>query len=330
MGRKSAVLLVLLVLIPLVVFAVDFETAFSDLFLKTNDSVVSISVTNPPATPSDTSFIARGAGFIWTSDGYIVSAAHLFDTSKNITVFIRKRSYLARLIGKDDQTDIALIKIDGTTPLKPVQVGDSDTLKIGEWVAAIGDPFGLRLTFTHGIVSGKERRVNNFLDEFIQNDAPINPGNSGGPLFNLKGEVVGMNTLKIDGDNTSFSVPINLIKIIIPILLQKGKVTRAWLGADIQNAAELTDKEMQKLKPSSEAVDKNRVIVVRVATNSPAAKAGLREADIIRAYNNKNTNDALEFSRFINYQPIGQAVSLLIERDKKLYNVIAILSSYPE
>src|SRR5581483_2875381 len=182
-----------------------------------------------------------GSGFIIDHDGTILTNNHVVDNGSKIMVKLQDgREYEAKVVGKDAKTDIAIIKIDAKADLPVAQLGDSDKLEVGEWVVAIGNPFGLESTVTSGIVSAKGRHIGaGPYDNFIQTDASINPGNSGGPLINLRGEVVGINTaiFSQSGGNIGigFATPINSAKDIIPELKSKGKVTRGWLGVSIQN-----------------------------------------------------------------------------------------------
>ena len=182
MKRKAfvPVLTIILILFGFAYARAGFHNTFINIFEKARDSVASITVkpnsSSPNAKPTD----LKGSGFVWTSDGYIISAAHLFQGNiKEIEISIGQKVLRGRLVGKDNNTDIALVKVEAPMPLKTLQFGNSDDIKVGEWVAAIGDPFGLEDTMTHGIISGKKRNIGLVSDEFIQHDAAINPGNSG-------------------------------------------------------------------------------------------------------------------------------------------------------
>lgn len=332
MKRQALALLLILVLLaanaPLA--SANFHNTFINIFDKTKDSVASITVTVarqvlPGVDKSE------GAGFVWTSDGYIISAAHIFRGNvKEIEVVVDGRPYKARLAGKDDKTDIALLKIDGAPPLKTIPFGDSDAIQIGEWVVAIGDPFGLDHTMTHGIISGKKRDLGIF-DEFIQHDAAINPGNSGGPLVNIKNEIIGMNTVVANGNNTGFAVPINLIKKISSALKISGKVARSWLGVEIEDLKNIDSQKLALLNPTYKTkLGENVLVVIKVAASSPAEKAGVKTGDIIRLYDGQKIKNSLDFARSIGYRPPGEIIYLTIERQNKNTVIAVKLAPYPE
>src|SRR5262245_39119381 len=181
-----------------------------------------------------------GSGFVIRQDGVILTNNHVVENAKQITVTLNDgRDFEAKVMGRDPKTDLAVLKIDGATNLPTAKLGDSEALSVGDWVVAIGNPFGLSNTVTAGIVSAKGRTIGEGpYDDFIQTDAPINPGNSGGPLYNENGEVVGINTAIFSQSGGSvgigFAIPINLAKQLVPQLEEKGHVTRAWLGVSIQ------------------------------------------------------------------------------------------------
>ncbi|MDA8125144.1 MAG: trypsin-like peptidase domain-containing protein, partial [Deltaproteobacteria bacterium] len=182
-----------------------------------------------------------GSGFVISADGYIVTNNHVVEDADQIKVKLAGgRELEGKLIGRDPKTDLALIKIEASRDLQPLTLGDSDALKVGEWVVAVGSPFGLEQTVTAGIVSAKGRVIGSGpYDNFIQTDASINPGNSGGPLINMNGEVVGINTAIIaSGQGIGFAVPINLAKGILKQLKESGGVTRGWLGVGIQDLSD--------------------------------------------------------------------------------------------
>ena len=213
----------------------------------------------------------EGSGFIIHKDGYILTNAHVIEGSDSLQVALSTGGlFKGRLIGMDQVADLALIKIDAPNSLPVLPLGKSDQLKPGDWVMAIGSPFGLDLTVTVGIVSAKGRSLGATpYDDFIQTDTPINPGNSGGPLINTQGEVVGINTAVLQmGQGLGFSLPVDLAKKLIPELKAHGKVTRSWLGVSVQDIT-LTDKETLNL-----GVDQGS-LVREVVVDSPAYKAGL-------------------------------------------------------
>src|SRR5919106_4083836 len=225
-----------------------------------------------------------GSGFIIDGDGSIITNNHVVENAQKIVVKLAdEQEYEAKVIGRDPKTDIAVIKIEAKTKLTPANFGDSDGLEVGEWVMAIGNPFGLDSTVTSGIVSAKGRHIGQGpYDNFIQTDASINPGNSGGPLINLRGEVVGINTAIFSrtGGNLGigFAIPINLAKELLPQLKSKGKVTRGWLGVVIQR---VTPEIAEGL-----GMEKTRgALVATVIEGSPADRAGVKTGDVIIEYN---------------------------------------------
>lgn len=251
-----------------------------------------------------------GSGFIITSDGYIVTNNHVIEKATEIKVILKDGTeYTAKVIGKDKLTDLALIKINPQNPLPTVELGDSDKLKIGEWVIAIGNPLGLSYTVTAGIVSGKGRFLNESpYDNFIQTDASINPGNSGGPLVNMEGKVVGINTAIIPyAQGIGFAIPINQAKFVIDQLMKKGKVVRGYLGIYIQ---EITP----ELGKSLNLPVTKGVIVARVEKDSPADKAGLKAGDVILEFNGKKIEHINDLTVAVSTTPPGSVVEVKILR----------------
>src|SRR5439155_22239082 len=257
-----------------------------------------------------------GSGLIIASDGYILTNNQLIDNAEKVVVKLSSddAEYPAKVIGKDPQLDIALIKIDATR-LPTAELGDSDRLEVGEWVVAIGNPFGLDSTVTAGIVSAKERRIGQGpYDSFIQTDAKINPGNSGGPLINMRGEVVGINSaiFSQSGGNIGigFAIPINMIKEILSQLKDKGQVTRGWMGVVVQSVTRDIAESM--------GLDKTwGALVSEVAKDGPAARAGIKVGDLIIEFNGKQIKDANHLPFFVARTAPGEKVRLKILRDKK-------------
>jgi len=263
-----------------------------------------------------------GSGFIIDREGYIVTNNHVVEDADDIKVRLaNEKEYDAKIVGRDPNTDLALIKIEGADGLVPLTLGDSDVLKVGAWVMAVGSPFGLEQTVTAGIVSAKGRIIGaGPYDDFIQTDASINPGNSGGPLINLEGEVVGINTAIVaSGQGIGFAIPINLAKGIIEQLKESGAVTRGWLGVGIQN---LTP-ELADYYGLEEA---KGVLVVKVYPDDPAAKAGIQENDIIVAVAGKPVEDSRELSRLIASFPVGEKVKIKLIRGGKTKTVRVTLA----
>ena len=215
-------------------------------------------------------------------------------------------------MGRDPKTDLAVVKINGAADLQPLKLGNSEDLRIGSWVVAMGSPFGLEQTVTAGIVSAKGRVIGSGpYDNFIQTDASINPGNSGGPLINMKGEVVGINTAIVaGGQGIGFAIPVNMAKEIIPQLEQKGHVTRGWLGVSIQ---EMTP-ELAKSMGLKEA---KGALVAQVVSGSPAEKAGIEQGDVITEFDGKAVADSKDLPRIVASTPVGKMVTVKLSRDGK-------------
>ncbi len=252
-----------------------------------------------------------GSGFIISSDGYIFTNNHVVEQADKILVKLSDgKEYEAKIIGKDAKTDIALIKIKPTDSLPVAETGDSDKLRVGDWVMAIGNPFGLEQTVTAGIVSAKGRVIGaGPYDNFIQTDASINPGNSGGPLFNMEGKVIGINTAIVaQGQGIGFAIPISMAKTILPDLKAKGKVTRGWLGISVQDITEDIAKNM-KLK------DRSGALISDVFKGDPADKAGLKSGDIVTEINGKKIKDTHELLMMIAAFRVGETIKIKILRD---------------
>jgi serine protease Do len=254
-----------------------------------------------------------GSGFIIDKDGYIVTNNHVIAGADEIKVKLNSgKEYDAKIIGRDPSTDIALIKIKADSNYSAAVFGDSDALKVGQWVVAIGSPFGLEHTVTAGIVSAKGRVIGSGpYDDFIQTDASINPGNSGGPLINMKGQVIGINTAIIAGGNgIGFAIPANMAKGVIKQLKNEGAVTRGWLGVGIQNISD----EMAEYYGIK---DKNGVLVSQIFPGDPADRAGIRTKDIITEVNGKKIKTSRELTRIIAAFHVGQMVDISVLRDGK-------------
>jgi serine protease Do len=257
-----------------------------------------------------------GSGFVIDSDGSILTNNHVVENASKIVVKLSDdQEYEAKIIGRDQKTDIAVIKINAKGNLPAANRGDSDQLEVGEWVVAIGHPFGLDSTVTSGIVSAKGRHIGQGpYDNFIQTDASINPGNSGGPLLNLRGEVIGINTAIFSrtGGNIGigFAIPINLVKEVLPQLRGKGKVTRGYLGVLIQ-----------KVTPEiAESLGMERgygALVANVSKDGPADKAGVKVGDVITEFDGKEVKDSGDLPIIVARTPVDKRVKMKVLRDKK-------------
>jgi serine protease Do len=257
-----------------------------------------------------------GSGFIISKDGYILTNTHVIENATEIKVSLSdEKVYEAEVVGRDPKTDIALIKIKANGDLPTAPLGNSEELEVGDWVIAIGNPFGLDQTVTAGIVSAKGRVIGaGPYDNFIQTDASINPGNSGGPLFNTKGEVIGINTMIFSpsGGNVGigFAIPVNMAKELLPQLKEKGKITRGWLGVMIQHVT-------PELAESFGMSKEKGALIADVVKDSPADSAGIKRGDIILRYNGKDVDKMNDLSRLVAATPVGKEVELLILREGK-------------
>ncbi len=251
-----------------------------------------------------------GSGIIINREGYIVTNNHVVENASDIKVSLSdKEEFDAKVIGRDPKTDVALIKIEAKKELTAAPLGDSGKLRVGEWVMAIGNPFGLGHTVTTGIVSAKGRIIGaGPYDDFIQTDASINPGNSGGPLFNMSGEVVGINTAIVaSGQGIGFAIPINVAKELLVPLREKGKVVRGWLGVQIQRITP----ELAK----SFGLDRERgALVADVMPDTPAEKAGIERGDVIIEFNGRKIDEMNDLPRIVASIPPNTDVPLKILR----------------
>ena len=269
-----------------------------------------------------------GSGVIVSADGYIITNIHVVEKSDEIKVtLLDKRIFKGRIVGADPKTDIAIIRIDANN-LPSLSWGDSDKLQVGEFVLAIGSPYGLSNTVTMGIISAVGRANVGIADyeDFIQTDAAINPGNSGGPLVNIKGELIGINTAifsKTGGyQGIGFAVPSNMVRLVMDQLLQKGKVTRGWIGVTIQ---ELTPELAQEfgLKRSKGA------LVSDVAKDSPAAKSGIIRGDVILEFNDKEVKDVSSLRNMVALSKSGNEITMRILRAGKEFTVKVFIVELP-
>ncbi len=263
-----------------------------------------------------------GSGFVFDEEGYVITNHHVVDDATKIVVRLEsEKEYEAEVVGTDPKTDIAVIKIldvEDPEELVPVPLGDSEDLKVGEWVLAIGNPFGLDHSVTAGIVSAKGRRINrpdrSPYDDFIQTDAAINPGNSGGPLVNLAGQVVGINSaiFSRSGGNIGigFAIPINMVRNIVPQLKEYGSVTRGWLGVMIQPVDEDIARSLDLEAPGG-------ALVARVFPDSPAQRAGIELGDVIVKFDGRDVPDSADLPAIVADTPVGKTVTVVVVRGGK-------------
>ena len=254
-----------------------------------------------------------GSGFIISNDGFILTNNHVVAGADDIKVKLSDgREFKAVVKGTDEKLDLAVLKIEAKGALPLAELGDSDAIQVGEWVMAIGNPFGLNQTVTAGIVSAMGRVIGSGpYDDFIQTDASINMGNSGGPLFNADGKVIGINTAIIQGgQGIGFAIPINMAKGVLPQLEEKGKVTRGWLGVGIQPVT-------AELAQSFGVEGEKGALVADVTKDSPADKAGLKSGDIILEFDGKQIQEMNNLPRLVAATPVGKKVKLKILRNGK-------------
>jgi serine protease Do len=259
-----------------------------------------------------------GSGFIINRDGYIITNNHVVNNADEIKVKLSDgREFKAKVIGRDSKTDLALIKISSAVENLPVlALGDSEKMRVGDWVIAVGNPFGLEETVTQGIISATGRAIGSGpYDNFLQTDAPINPGNSGGPLVNLKGEVIGINSAIITGgQGIGFAIPSSLAKTITTQLKEKGKVVRGWIGVTIQTVT-------PELAQSFGMKEAKGALVGDVVKGGPAEKAGIRTGDVIVSFDEKNVKSSSDLPRLVAETAVGKSVPITVIREAKEVHV---------
>jgi serine protease Do len=271
----------------------------------------------------------QGSGFIVSKDGYILTNHHVVGDADRITVTLSDgREFTAKTVGTDPKSDVAVIKIEADNlPILPL--GDSDALEVGEWVMAVGNPFGLSHTITVGVVSAKGRSTVGITDyeDFIQTDAAINPGNSGGPLINLTGEVVGIITAIFSRSGgymgIGFAIPVNMAKAIQKQLVETGKVIRGSLGVNVQNLS-------KELAESFGLDSTDGVLIAGVTKDSPADKAGLRRGDVIVEFNGRNIENVGQFRNLVALTIPGTKIKLVLIRGGKRSDLAVKLGRIPE
>ena len=332
-------------------------SSFADLVQSVEPAVVNISTTGqrvpsqafsmprfqfPPGSPFEDFFKrnvpqgpdrgptqqALGSGFVIDSEGYVVTNHHVIDGADKITVILNDGTrYPAELKGADPKTDLALLKIDPEQPLSYVSFGDSDQARVGDWVIAIGNPFGLGGSVTTGIVSARGRDIHaGPFDDFLQIDAPINRGNSGGPVFDTEGKVIGINTAIYSPNGGSvgigFAIPANLAEPVIHQLRNHGQVERGWLGVQIQDVTE-------EIADSLGLEEHKGALVASVVPNSPADKADIRPGDVILRFNGQDVERMKDLPRIVAAVPAQDQVKVSIWRSGKTRNYKVTIASMP-
>ena len=332
-------------------YSTDVSKGFSRLAEKSMPSVVNISATTvvetrsqpfpfqfPPGSPFEEFFkdfdqnrgpqkrrsTALGSGFVIKDNGTVITNNHVIQNAEGIFVkFTDGKEYEAKLIGTDPVSDIAVLKIQSNKKFPSVKFADSDKAKVGDWVLAIGNPFGLGGTVTQGIISAINRDINmGRYDNFIQTDASINQGNSGGPLFNMDGEVLGINTAIFSNSGGSvgigFAIPANFAKNVIDQLIKYGETKRGWLGVRIQTVT----KEIADSLGLNETIG---ALVTDVNKNSPADKAGLQQGDIITEFNGQKVKTMRDLPRLVGEAEVGKPAKLKIWRKKRFITKTVVL-----
>ena len=342
MTKIKAIFLTLILIIsfPITSTSQTIPSSFADLAERLMPSVVNISTTQtvvtrsnpfpnfqfPPGSPFEDMFkefgtpqerqsSALGSGFIIDTKGIVVTNNHVIEGAEDIVVQVNgEKKFKAKVIGADPLSDIAVLQIETKEKFIPVKFGDSDKARIGDWVIAIGNPFGLGGTVTSGIISARNRSIGlSRYEDYIQTDASINSGNSGGPLFDLNGDVIGINTAILGRSGNvgiGFSIPSNSAKIVINQLIEFGETKRGWLGVRIQDVT----KEIAEV----EKLDEPRgALVASVASNSPSEKAGVKAGDIILEFNGEKIREMKELPIIVARTEVGKKVKVKIWRNKK-------------
>jgi serine protease Do len=330
---------------------VGFPKSFAELAQKVNPAVVNISTETTVRVP-DSPFRhffgpggglfgdffgemperemkqqSLGSGFIIDKDGFILTNNHVVAGADEIKVKLADgREYKARVVGRDPKTDLALIKISSLfKDLPTLPLGDSDKMRVGDWVLAIGNPFGLGHTVTQGIISATGRIIGSGpYDNFLQTDAPINPGNSGGPLVNLEGEVIGINSAIIaSGQGIGFAIPSNMAKEIVSQLKTRGKVVRGWIGVSIQSIT-------PDIARAFGLKNDKGALVSEVVPNGPAEAAGIKQGDVIVSFNGKTINRMSDLPFITAETPVGKAVPVTVIRSGKELTLQIRIAEMPE
>ncbi len=338
---KNLKVFILLITLSALTFQTKADTpsSFADLAEKLMPSVVNISTTQtvvtrqnqfpfefPPGSPFEDMFkdfgtpekrqaMALGSGFIISSNGTVITNNHVIKGADDILVRVGgDKDYKAEVLGADPLSDIAVLKIISEEKFIPVDFGDSDKSRIGDWVIAIGNPFGLGGTVTAGIISARNRDIGlSRYEDFIQTDASINQGNSGGPLFNMDGEVIGINTAILGQSGSigiGFAIPSNSAEKVIDQLIKYGETKRGWLGVRIQ----VVSKEIAE---AAKLIEPKGAFVASVADNSPSDKAGIKNGDIIIKFNGTPINEMKELPKIVAQTEVGKVVEVIVWRNGK-------------
>ncbi len=269
---------------------------------------------------------STGSGFVLDPSGLVVTNSHVVEGADAIQVRLADgRRFAGRLVGRDGRVDLALLKIEGATNLTPLPLGDSNRLRVGEFVMALGHPFGLEQSVSFGIVSrkGAPLTVAAAGFDFVQTDAAINPGNSGGPLVNMAGEVVGVNSMAARNGSIGFAIPASLVKMLVPQLATKGKIEWGWLGVSI---AEVTEDDLERLKLR----EARGVLIRSVMPGEPAEKGGIRANDILLAIDGTPLGGPRDLQRLVSSTPVGKKVRVVLMREGRETETEVTIGLYQE
>ena len=310
-----------------------FNELLADLAERLKPALVHVRVRRPAVTKEkddgDTPGEPRrssGSGFVIAPDGLIVTNAHVVEAADWIQVRLADgRRFGGKVIGRDNRVDVALVKIEGAENLPTLRLGDSNKVRVGEFVLAVGHPYGLEHSVSFGIVSRKGSPLTLAAPgfDFIQTDATINPGNSGGPLVNMAGEVVGVNSMATRNGSIGFAIPANLIKVLVPQLASKGRVEWGWLGVSI---AEITDDDLGRLKLN----EAKGVLIRSVMPGEPAEKGGIKANDVITAIDGTALDTPRDLQRIVSSSPVGKRVRVMVLRDGQPNEVEVEIGRYKE
>ncbi|AKT43365.1 S1C family serine protease [Chondromyces crocatus] len=319
---------------PAVVNSEGMPSSFAPLAQQADPAVATVKArVERPGRLGRKRTVAEGLGtaFVYNSDGYLLTNNHVIEDATDIVVsFVDERELQASVIGRDKRTDVAVLKVE-EKGLPALPLGDSDVIQVGDWVVAIGNPFGLSHTVSAGILSAKGRTRDDVkgLDpsgyfSFLQTDASINPGNSGGPLLNLRGEVVGINAaVRANANNIGFAIPINMVKQLLPMLLREGRIRRSAIGVVVDS---LNAIEAARLKRP----DRKGAWVKSVAAGGPADKAGVAPDDVILAFDGKLVSNPNELRWLVSIAGVNKPVSLRLGRHERVFDVRVTLGEQQE
>ena len=306
-----------------------FNTLLADLAEQLKPGLVHIRARRPAGKDKDDESEPRrstGSGFLIDPNGLIVTNAHVVEDADYLQVRLADgRRFTGKVVGQDGRTDLALVRIEGASNLPTLAIGDSNKLRVGEFVMALGHPFGLEQSVSLGIVSRKGAPLTVAAPgfDFIQTDAAINPGNSGGPLVNMAGQVVGVNSMAARNGSIGFAIPSNLVKLLVPQLAAKGKVEWGWLGVSI---AEIGDDDLGRLK----LTEAKGVLVRGVLKGEPADLGGLKENDVIIALDGTPLEAPRDLQRVVSTTPVGKVVRVMLLRSGEKKEVEVTIGRYKE